>query len=161
MLLVNVHYRPCWKCCHWKTSIKYHADLTQWLHDFCNRMKSSDICLHLHLEPSFQCIGRDVLIEFPISSGALSVLTARGHVLICAIPFALLLSCLRRAHTFCVAAKSCYKLGTVWDTGSTSHQVCVAIHVQSDSRPSYCFVHWPGKCPLPCAVEVWDVPVLH
>lgn len=69
MLLINVHYRPCWKCYHWKISIKYHADLIQWLHDFCNRMKSSDICLHLHLEPSFECIGRDVLIEFPISKG--------------------------------------------------------------------------------------------
>ncbi|KAI1238188.1 hypothetical protein IHE44_0012905 [Lamprotornis superbus] len=76
-------------------------------------LMGSERTLMLHLEPSFEWIGRDVLIEFPITAwGPCTALTARGHVFTSAVPFVLLLSYLRRAHTFCVAAKSCYSLGT-------------------------------------------------
>lgn len=75
--------------------------------DFCNKIKSSYICLQLHLEPSSECISRDDLIEFPMTArGPCTALTEEVHVLISAALFALLLSYLRWAHTFCVAARA-------------------------------------------------------
>lgn len=61
------------------------------------------------------------------SSGALYSINSKGSYFHFCNPICPLLSCLRWAHTFYVAAKSCYRLGMVWDRGSTSHLIFLAI----------------------------------
>lgn len=61
------------------------------------------------------------------SSGTLYSISSKGSCFHFCNPICPLLSCLRWAHTFCVAAKSCYRLGTVCDGCSTSHLIFLAI----------------------------------